>query len=99
MAAVRLFRGTDGIRATTGHSVPNNDLLLPDARCERSAGFGGALGEEVARLSAGITLDVDDDIRSNLASKAASESPMVHVGAENRLHAMEFLEYAYLQIG
>jgi len=41
----------------------------------------------------------DDDIRSNLASKAASESPMVHVGAENRLHAMEFLEYAYLQIG
>jgi hypothetical protein len=41
----------------------------------------------------------DDDIRSNLASKAASENPMVHVGAENRLHAMEFLEYAYLQIG
>ncbi len=41
----------------------------------------------------------DEDIRSNLASKAASENPMVHVGAENRLHAMEFLEYAYLQIG
>jgi tetratricopeptide (TPR) repeat protein len=41
----------------------------------------------------------DDDIRSNLASKAASENPTVHVGAENRLHAMEFLEYAYLQIG
>jgi tetratricopeptide (TPR) repeat protein len=41
----------------------------------------------------------DDDIRSNLASKAASENPAVHVGAENRLHAMEFLEYAYLQIG
>ena len=41
----------------------------------------------------------EDDIRSNLASKAASENPTVHVGAENRLHAMEFLEYAYLQIG
>ncbi len=41
----------------------------------------------------------EDDIRSNLASKAAAENPAVHVGAENRLHAMEFLEYAYLQIG
>ena len=41
----------------------------------------------------------EDDIRSNLASKAAAENPTVHVGAENRLHAMEFLEYAYLQIG
>jgi tetratricopeptide (TPR) repeat protein len=40
-----------------------------------------------------------DDIRSNLASKAASEDPAVHVGAEARLHAMEFLEYAYLQGG
>lgn len=41
----------------------------------------------------------DEDIRSNLASKAASEIPAMHVGAENRLHAMEFLEYAYLQTG
>ena len=41
----------------------------------------------------------EDDIRSNLASKAAAENPAVHVGAENRLHAMEFLEYAYLQTG
>jgi len=41
----------------------------------------------------------NDDIHSNLASKAASQNPAVHVGAENRLHAMEFLEYAYLQIG
>jgi tetratricopeptide (TPR) repeat protein len=40
-----------------------------------------------------------DDIRSNLASKAAAESATAHVGAESRLHAMEFLEYAYLQIG
>jgi hypothetical protein len=42
-----------------------------------------------------------DDIRSNLASKAAAENTPkgVPVGAENRLHAMEFLEYAYLQIG
>ena len=41
-----------------------------------------------------------DDIRSNLASKAAAERDGgMHVGAENRLHAMEFLEYAYLQIG
>jgi len=38
-----------------------------------------------------------DDIRSNLASKAAAEDPRLHVGAENRLHAMEFLVYAYLQ--
>ena len=38
-----------------------------------------------------------EDIDSNLASKAAAEE--AHAGAENRLHAMEFLEYAYLQIG
>jgi hypothetical protein len=41
----------------------------------------------------------DDDIRSNLASKAAAEDARRHVGAENRLHAMEFLVYAYLQTG
>jgi hypothetical protein len=40
-----------------------------------------------------------DDIQSNLASKAAAENPRLRVGAENRLHAMEFLEYAYLQTG
>jgi hypothetical protein len=39
----------------------------------------------------------EEDIDSNLASKAAAEK--AHAGAENRLHAMEFLEYAYLQIG
>ena len=38
-----------------------------------------------------------EDIDSNLASKRASEN--AHTGAENRLHAMEFLEYAYLQTG
>lgn len=38
-----------------------------------------------------------EDIDSNLASNAAAEN--AHAGAENRLHAMEFLEYAYLQIG
>jgi tetratricopeptide (TPR) repeat protein len=38
-----------------------------------------------------------EDIKSNLASKTASEK--LHASAENRLHAMEFLEYAYLQIG
>ena len=41
-----------------------------------------------------------DDIQSNLASKAVAEnSGRMSVGAENRLHAMEFLEYAYLQTG
>jgi len=40
-----------------------------------------------------------DDIASNLASKAAAEAAGLHQGAENRLHAMEFLEYAYLQTG
>jgi len=40
-----------------------------------------------------------DDVRSNLASKAAAEAAGLHHGAENRLHAMEFLEYAYLQTG
>ncbi len=41
-----------------------------------------------------------DDIRSNLASKAASEVRSgPRIGAENRLHAMDFLEYAYLQLG
>jgi tetratricopeptide (TPR) repeat protein len=41
-----------------------------------------------------------DDIQSNLAALAAARHPMsMHVGAENQVHAMEFLEYAYLQIG
>jgi tetratricopeptide (TPR) repeat protein len=40
-----------------------------------------------------------DDIHSNLASKAASEDPSIHAGAQDRLHAIEFLEYAYLQSG
>jgi tetratricopeptide (TPR) repeat protein len=40
-----------------------------------------------------------DDIASNLASKAAAEAAGLHHGGENRLHAMEFLEYAYLQTG
>jgi len=38
-----------------------------------------------------------DDIDSNSASKAAAEN--ARAGAENRLHAMEFLEYAYIQTG
>jgi hypothetical protein len=41
----------------------------------------------------------DEDIRSNLASKAAAENRAHPVSAENRLHAMEFLVYAYLQRG
>jgi tetratricopeptide (TPR) repeat protein len=42
----------------------------------------------------------EDDIRSNLASKAAAEvTTGPRIGAENRLHAMEFLAYAYLQSG
>jgi tetratricopeptide (TPR) repeat protein len=41
-----------------------------------------------------------DDIQSNLASLEAARHPVaMHVGAENQVHAMEFLEYAYLQIG
>jgi tetratricopeptide (TPR) repeat protein len=41
-----------------------------------------------------------DDIQSNLASKAAAENVSgMHTGAQHRLHAMEFLQYAYLQIG
>jgi tetratricopeptide (TPR) repeat protein len=42
----------------------------------------------------------DEDIRSNVASKSASENKNGRrIGAENRLHAMEFLQYAYLQSG
>jgi len=41
-----------------------------------------------------------DDIQSNLAALEAARHPVaMHVGAENQVHAMEFLEYAYLQIG
>src|SRR5579864_1490804 len=41
-----------------------------------------------------------EDIRSNLSSLAAArQHSAVHIGAENQIHAMEFLEYAYLQIG
>jgi tetratricopeptide (TPR) repeat protein len=41
-----------------------------------------------------------EDIQSNLASLKAAQNPSAaHVGGENQLHAMEFLEYAYLQIG
>jgi hypothetical protein len=42
----------------------------------------------------------DEDIRSNLASAAACEQPEVaHGAAENLLHALDFLQYAYLQLG
>jgi len=41
-----------------------------------------------------------EDIRSNLASVAAARQPSaMHIGAEHQVHAMDFLEYAYLQIG
>lgn len=41
-----------------------------------------------------------EDIRSNLASLAATrDASAMHMGAEHRVHAMDFLEYAYLQIG
>jgi tetratricopeptide (TPR) repeat protein len=41
-----------------------------------------------------------EDIQSNLASIAATRrSSGMHVGAEHQIHAMDFLEYAYLQIG
>jgi tetratricopeptide (TPR) repeat protein len=41
-----------------------------------------------------------EDIQSNLATIAAAEHPSaIHFGAEHKVHAMDFLEYAYLQIG
>jgi tetratricopeptide (TPR) repeat protein len=41
-----------------------------------------------------------EDIQSNLATIAATQQPSaIHFGAEHRVHAMDFLEYAYLQIG
>jgi tetratricopeptide (TPR) repeat protein len=41
-----------------------------------------------------------EDIQSNLASIAAArQSSGMRVGAEHQIHAMDFLEYAYLQIG
>ena len=42
-----------------------------------------------------------DDIRSNLASEAAAEdhTGAMHTGAQHPLHAMKFLQYAYLQTG
>jgi hypothetical protein len=42
----------------------------------------------------------DEDIRSNLASAAACARPEVaHGAAENLVHALDFLQYAYLQLG
>jgi hypothetical protein len=42
----------------------------------------------------------DEVIRSNLASeKAAEQTSLIHTEAQNRLHAMEFLQHAYLQTG
>jgi len=41
-----------------------------------------------------------DDIQSNLAALEAARHPVsMHVGGEHQVHSMEFLEYAYLQIG
>lgn len=41
-----------------------------------------------------------EDIQSNLSSLRAARQPSaMHIGAENQIHAMEFLAYAYLQIG
>jgi hypothetical protein len=42
----------------------------------------------------------DEDIKSNLASLAAARQPAAtHIGAEHQIHALHFLEYAYLQTG
>jgi tetratricopeptide (TPR) repeat protein len=41
-----------------------------------------------------------EDIQSNLATIAATQRPSaIHFGAEHQVHSMDFLEYAYLQIG
>ena len=42
-----------------------------------------------------------EDIDSNLASIAATQhnDTGMHMGAEHQVHAMDFLEYAYLQVG
>ena len=40
-----------------------------------------------------------EDIQSNLAALKAARDPAAHVGAENQVHSLEFLEYAYLQLG
>jgi tetratricopeptide (TPR) repeat protein len=40
-----------------------------------------------------------EDIRSNLAALKAARDPSAHVGAENQVHSLEFIEYAYLQLG
>lgn len=41
-----------------------------------------------------------EDIQSNLATIAATHQPSaIHFGAEHQVHSMDFLEYAYLQIG
>jgi tetratricopeptide (TPR) repeat protein len=41
-----------------------------------------------------------EDIQSNAASVAAARAPSgMHIGAEHQVHAMDFLEYAYLQTG
>jgi tetratricopeptide (TPR) repeat protein len=41
-----------------------------------------------------------EDIQSNQATIAATQQPSaIHFGAEHQVHAMDFLEYAYLQIG
>ena len=41
-----------------------------------------------------------EDIQSNAASVAAARAPSeMHMGVEHQIHAMDFLEYAYLQIG
>ena len=42
-----------------------------------------------------------EDIDSNLASIAATQhnETGMHMGAEHQVHAMDFLEYAYLQVG
>jgi tetratricopeptide (TPR) repeat protein len=42
----------------------------------------------------------DEDIRSNLAAAAAAREPaLAHGAGENLLHALDFLQYAYLQQG
>jgi tetratricopeptide (TPR) repeat protein len=41
-----------------------------------------------------------EDIQSNLATLEATQQPSaIHFGAEHQVHAMDFLEYAYLQTG
>jgi hypothetical protein len=85
------------------HAADNPNLAALGLRAARRYAQIAPAGPHALHMPSHIFARLglwQEDIQSNQASLAAARQPSsMHIGAENQVHAMEFLEYGYLQIG